>query len=331
MRDFRIDYLHEVELRLASLDPDTHDLVMAAITGVLDKYELSERSTEVVPYDTGNDSLLKTYAGTLLIDGKAKSTITGYIRELRKLARFIGGKDLKTTCTFDIRNYLAQEKVRGISGRSLENERSYISTFFQWLANEQYITVNPCAAISSIKYADEVKTPFSAVELDTLRSSCKTKKERAIIEVLASSGVRVSELTALDIEDIDFQKKSVRVRHGKGDKERYTYIDSVARNHLIKYLTEAGITSGALFPSKRKNRYTAGGIRTLLNVIAARAGVENVHPHRFRRTFATRLAARGMAIQEIQRLMGHTDINTTMTYIYMDDAQIVSSYMKHTA
>ena len=164
-----------------------------------------------------------------------------------------------------------------------------------------------------------------------LRSCCRNEKERAIIEVLISSGIRVSELIDLNVNDIDFQKKSVHVRHGKGDKERYTYIDSVACNHLIRYLTSKGIESGALFVSKRSKRYTAHGIRALLNTIAKRANIPNVHPHRFRRTFATRLAARGMDIQEIQKLMGHANINTTMVYVTMDDTQVSNSYRKYSA
>lgn len=330
MRDFRNDFLQEVQLKITSLDRDSYDLVMAVVTGALDKYELSERSTEIVPYETGNQNLMKLYTGSMLVDGKSKGTIEAYIREIKKFTAFIGNKDLKTTCTFDIRNYLAHEKVRGLSNRTLENERANLSAFFQWLTAEEFIQKNPCAAVSKIKYKDEVRMPFSLVELDSLRQNCKNEKERAIIEVLVSSGLRVSELVDLEIDDIDFHEKSIHVRNGKGGKERQTYMDSVACNHLIKYLTENKIESGKVFRGCR-GVYTTDGIGKLLNRLGERAEVENVHPHRFRRTFATTMAARGMDIQMIQKLMGHTNINTTMIYISTNDMQIVNSYKKHTA
>jgi len=331
MRDYRNDCVQEIKLRLSGLDPATLDKVVAAVTGTLNSYELTERCTDLVTYDTGNLQLMKTYAGNLLIDGKAKSTVEAYIREIRKFAVFIGNKDLKETQTFDIRNYLAQEKARGVSNRTAENSRSNLSAFFQWMTAEEYITKNPCAAVKPIKYTEEIRRPFSSVELDVLRSVCTTEKHRAIIEVLVSSGVRVGELINLNVEDVDFQKRAVHVRHGKGDKERITYIDSVASDHLIKYLTGEHIVSGALFLSRHGERYTTNGVRALLNKLSEQSGIPDVHPHRFRRTFATKLSARGMDIQEIQRLMGHTSINTTMVYITMDDTQVNNSYRKYSA
>ncbi len=328
MRDCRNDFITEIKLGLGEID--NIDCIMAVIINTLNQYEITERSTEIVPYDTGNMKLLKAYVGSMIINGKAKSTISAYAREIKKLANFLLNMDLKTVTAFDIRNFLAQEKLRGISNRTLENTRAYIRSFYEWLTIEEYIPKNPCNAVKPIKYSDEVRNPFSNVEVDLLRSNCKNEKERAIIEVLLSSGVRVSELCNLNLQDIDFQKQKIHIRHGKGDKDRTTYTDSVACDHLIKYLTGAGITCGAVFMSQR-GRYTPGGIRTVLNTIAARANVVDVHPHRFRRTFATRLAARGMAIQEIQKLMGHSDINTTMIYVSMDDSRVQSSYKQFTA
>lgn len=330
MRDLRNDFIQDIRLFLSDLDPDVSNQIILQIMTALEKYDLSMRSTEIVPYETGNRNIMKAYAGSMMIDGLALSTIAVYIREIEKLVYFLRNKDLKTVCTFDIREYLVYEKSRGISNRTLENERSNLSAFFQWLTDEEHIPKNPCSAVKSIKYKDEVRKPFNLVELDNLRSNCQNEKERAIIEVLVASGVRVSELVNLNVDDIDFQRKSIHVKHGKGNKERYTYMDSLACSHLIKYLVTKHIESGRLFISSR-GPYTTDGIRKLLHVLAKRAGVDNVHPHRFRRTFATTMAARGMDIQTIQKLMGHTNVNTTMIYISMDDMQVINSYRKHTS
>ena len=330
MRDYRNDFIQMVKIELSDKFNQTEmDEIVATVSGLLDQYEITERSTELVPLDDKNMKLLKTYANCILVDGKSKGTVAAYLRELQKFVEFTGNKDLLEITSFDIRNYLAQEKIRGISNRTIENSRANLSAFFTWLTLEEYVQKNPCLPIKPIKYAEEVKEGFSLVELDKLRGNCKTEKERAIIEVLISSGVRVSELVNLNVDDVDFNKKVIHVRHGKGDKDRYTYINDVAQAHLIKYLTENNIISGALFRSQRKGRYTTHGIRQLLSALAKRAGVDNVHPHRFRRTFATMLASRGMNIQDIQSLMGHTDINTTMIYVALDDATVNNSYRKY--
>ncbi len=231
--------------------------------------------------------------------------------------------------TFDVRNYLANEKVRGLSNVSLENTRTTLSAFFQWMANEEYIEKNPCSAVKPIKCTKEIKHPFSIVEQDLIKNNCENLKERAIVELLLSSGVRVSELVDLEVSDIDFNNRSVRIKHGKGDKERVTYVNDLTHSYLVKYLMDSGIETGALFQTNH-HKYTPSGIRTMLNRLAKRAKVENVHPHRFRRTFATTLASRGMDIQDIKTLMGHTDINTTMLYVTSSDIKVNNSYRKYT-
>lgn len=326
MRDYRNDFLQEVAL--AFVGSNDQGTIVSTITRLLDKYELAERSTSLVLHDDVNAKMIRTYANGLVIDGKSEKTIEAYVRTLKLFAEFLDGKRLTDVCAFDIKNFLAKEKMRGVSNRTLENTRSHIVTFFAWMAAEEYIPKNSAATIKPIKYAEEVRLPFSQVEIDKLRSACSNKRDRAMIELLLATGVRVSEFCDLRIEDIDFSKKAIRIRHGKGNKERYTYFTDLAYEHLVSYLTEYGITSGPLFINKQKKGVAPGGVRHMLNVIAARAGVNDVHPHRFRRTFATGLASRGMDITEIQKLMGHTNINTTMIYVAMDDTQVEHSYYK---
>ncbi len=149
--------------------------------------------------------------------------------------------------------------------------------------------------------------------------------------MLAASGVRVAELTALDVEDVDFQAMTVLVKKGKGGKQRTTFINEVARLHIQKYLLCRKEKSKALFCNKNHDRIAPSGVRYILEEIGKRAGVQNVHPHRFRRTLATDLAARGMPVQEVQNILGHSNINTTMKYVCVDKRKVQASYQQYTA
>ena len=299
------------------------------VISILSKYEITERSTDIVPVEDSNTLLLKAYASCLAIDGKSEKTIKAYLYQLRKFSKFLCGKDLKSVCTFDVRSYLADRKINGISARTMENERSYIATFYAWLASEEYIDKNPCTSVKPIRVDEEEKQPFSSVELEKIRQACKNIKERAMVEVLLASGVWVSEFCDLMVDDVDFSSMSIRVRHGKGGKHRMTYMNEVTRDYLIKYLMNYKIESGHLFRSNKNEYVTSGGVRYLLNTIGSHADVEDVHPHRFRRTFATNLAKRGMAVQDIKELLGHADLNTTMIYVSMDNTAVNASYRKY--
>ena len=331
MQDYRNSFIRDTEEQLtAFLDQQTVHRVSDIITKVLADYEITERCTEIAVQDDGNERLLKRYAACLTIDGKSERTIYQYVRTCRRLSDTIN-KPFTEMGVYDIRFFLACEKGRGISNTSLENARANISAFFQWLSLEDLIPKNPCLAVKTIKVKKEIRKAFSDVEIDALRSACRSRKERALIEVLMATGIRVSELSSMDVADINLSSLSVHIRHGKGNKERITYITNVAASRLCDYLNSRNEDGDALFYNKNHERLEAGGIRCILNTLAERAGVENVHPHRFRRTFATRLAARGMEIQEIQRLLGHTDLNTTMKYVCIDDEAVKASYKRYIA
>jgi site-specific recombinase XerD len=274
--------------------------------------------------------LLNNYCGCLLVGGKSEKTISQYRRTATKLAEF-SGKTFLDIGVYDIRMFLGSERQRGVSNRTVENTRANLSAFFQWLLLEGHINKNPCMNIAPIKYADKVRLPFSSVEIDALRFACRTTKERAIVEVLISSGVRVSELTGLTVQDVNLGDLSVHVKNGKGGKERTVYINDLARTHLQAYLGERDLVESNLFLNKRREQLNAGGVRHILNEIGKRAGVDNVHPHRFRRTFATGMANRGMDIQEIRKLLGHSDINTTLQYVYTSDEKAHASYLRYSA
>lgn len=320
-----------MEILSTRFDSEDLEIISNAMIKSLSEYDVAIKSTALTVYNDKNDRLLKRYAACLSVDGKSKKTIDIYIRRLKSFSDFIGIPFVEIG-TYDVRFYLATMKENGCSNRTLENYRSYIASFFQWLAREDFITRNPCDKIPPIRFKDEVKHSFSDIEIDAIRSACHTERERALIELLLTSGIRVAELANLDITDIDFNNLSVHIREGKGSKERMTYMTDVCALHLKKYLfTRLDGVSSLLISTKRKERMTTSGIRKILKRIEKESNVANVHPHRFRRTFATNLAKRGMDIQTIAKLMGHADLKTTMIYVSMDNSKVLMEYKKHTA
>lgn len=331
MSDYRNEFVRSVEIQFSRImDDRTRERAVNALLTVLGEYEIGKQETALVPHPQVNEILLNRYCACLMIGGKSNKTIAQYRRTAEKLYQVVQ-KNYSDMGVYDLRLFLAYEKQRGVSNRTLENTRANLSAFFQWMHQEDIIIKNPCVNIDPIKYTDKVRLPFSQVEIDALRFACKTPKERALIEFLLATGIRVSELANMDVSDVNLNTKSVHVKHGKGSKERTVYMNDLARTHLQNYLLNRGVFGNCLFYNKKKERLNPGGIRHILNEIAKRAEVENVHPHRFRRTFATGLSNRGMELQEIQKLLGHSNINTTLEYVYTSDEKVHASYMKYSA
>ena len=329
--DYRNEIIRAIEHSLITvLDQNQLQTVADVATRILNDYEITERCTEVALRDDVNERLLKRYAACLTIDGKSSRTIEQYTRTIQKLSDSIG-RPFTEIGAYDVRYFLACEKQRGIANSTLENTRSNLSAFFSWLVTEDVLQKSPMAAINPIKCPVEIKLPFSDVEIDALRGACHGLKDRALIEILLSTGVRVDELSKMEIPDVDLANLTVLVKHAKGGKERTTYMSSVCRSHISKYLGSRKDDQPFLFINKNYKQITTDGIRYILNSTADRAGVANVHPHRFRRTFATGLAARGMDIQEIQCLLGHSKVDTTLRYISVADTQVQASYRKYIA
>lgn len=330
-KDYRMSLINEVEADLTNhFTPEQVAIISHIVTKRLSEYEIAERCTDLIVYDDTNERLLKRFDACMIVDGRSKNTIRNYNIAIRKLGDVIQ-KPYTQMNTYDIRFFLAMEQERGLSASSLDQRRASLSAFFQWLADDEIIPKNPVSKLKPIKVPEVVRKPFSEIEIDNLRSACQNQKERAIIEVLLATGVRVDELSKMNVSDINFDSLTVHVKHGKGNKERTTYITPVAVAHLLKYLKTRDDGDDALVLNLFKQRIETNGVRWLLDKLGERAGVENVHPHRFRRTFATMLAKRGMKVEEIQRLMGHSNINTTMKYICLDDTGVHASYKKHIA
>lgn len=330
--DFRGNIVQEVvtALKELSVEDVVIDIVQDVLVVQLNEYEVQKRCTDLEVLDTSAERALKKFIGTKRLEGIADSTLRRYADENLKLIRFLR-KPLYEVTTYDLRFYLSYRRQQGkVSNRTLDGMRRCYSSFFGWLAAEGMIGRNPCAALSQIKYRKMVKKPFSAVELEKIRKACQTERDIAIVDFLYATGCRVSEVVALDISDIDFDNLECRVL-GKGNKERIVYLSPVAAMHLQEYLRSRRDFSEALFAGKGSDRIGKNGIEALLKRIGKAAGVENVHPHRYRRTFATNLLDRGMNIQDVAAILGHADLKTTQVYCYISQVNVQAAYRKYAA
>lgn len=290
------------------------------IANQLETFVVEQAGTET----NDTDDFLGAFISAKRIEGRSPKTIERYEYIIKKMIKAVSVPTNQIS-VYHLRQYLTDLKSDGSSDRTLEGVRSVFSSYFGWLQKEGLITKNPCANLGPIKYMKKVRMPFSDVELHKIKEACKTKRDLAIVYFLLSTGCRISEVCGLNRNSIDFRKKECVVL-GKGNKERTVYIDDVTALILKRYLKSRRDTSTALFAGKGTDRMKPGGIRKLLNGIGDRAGVENVHPHRFRRTLATNLINRGMTIQEVANILGHENINTTMTYVFVSQTNIRNSY-----
>lgn len=331
MEKDRNDFIKAVQLHLINVvDSDTVSAIVDAISYELKDYDIVKKTTEIVVYDDDNNKILKSFLSCLIVEGKSKKTINQYKCSIKRLFDFCGNKRYDKITAFDIRAWLAKCKLGGVKNVTLCNLKNYITPFFAWMFNEGMIEKNPCSTIRPIKVPIEEKEAFSSVEIDTIRSNCANDFERALIEFLYASGMRIEEVSDVKLENIDFNALVVNVKGGKGDKDRTTFINPVARKYITKYLESNKHTSEYLFTSRLGDKYTACGLRRVTTKLTKRCGFR-VHPHRFRRTLASDLAKKGMQIQEIQKLLGHTSIETTKKYIDTRMEKVEASYRQYVA
>lgn len=312
------------------VDMDTANIVQDILTLQLNAYEIQERCTAVTKTNTSAEAQLKKFVATKRIEGISDSTLRRYYAINLELIEYLH-KPLYEITTYDLRFYLSYRRQKGnISNRTLDGMRRCYSSFFGWLSAEGLIGRNPCAALAQIKYRKQVKKPYSATDMERLRKACGNIRDLALVDFLYSTGCRVSEISRLDIEDIDFERQECTVV-GKGNKERIVYLSPVATMHLQEYLSIRNDCSNALFTGKGSSRLSKSGIEAILKRIGQSAGVENVHPHRYRRTLATNLLDRGMNIQDVAAILGHADLKTTQIYCYISQSNVRAAYQKYVA
>lgn len=320
----KVDFMNELEKGLSSeITANSMAAAMKIVADVLEGFELVKN---VAQFDE-KDDFLECYTEALKVQGRSAKTIERYKYVITRMMKAVGVSTRRVT-VYHLRSYLAAEKERGVQEGTLEGIRQCFTAYFNWLQRESLIDRNPTANLGAIKCPKKKKLIYSNREIDMLRSGCKTLRNRAILEFLISTGCRISEVTGLNRDQIDFQRSECIV-HGKGNKERTVFINDVTSMVLQRYLSERHDFIPALFISARMERITPGGVRCMLKELAQAVGVEHVHPHKFRRTLATNMARHGMPIQEVASILGHDKIDTTMKYVMLDTDDVKHDYRRY--
>lgn len=319
-------FMRDLEKRLGSFLPASDiQRIMIETDEALVDYDVSSDPSE--NSDSDSEDLLRYFIDAKRVEGKSEKTIARYEYILRKLLKETKVPFSKMT-VFHIRRYCENERTRGIAASTREGYRNIFSSFFGWLCREGLISQNPMNNITAIKSPKVERRPFSPVDIAKLEEAAENARDRALIAFLLSTGCRVSEVCGVNRDQINWQELSLTVR-GKGDKDRTVYIDEVTAMLLQRYLEERQDDDPALFCGHKTGRLAANGIRAMLKRLEKISGVENVHPHRFRRTLATSLIDKGMPIQMVATILGHEQIDTTMKYVFIEDRNVANDYRKY--
>ena len=308
---------------IKDLTAEQSQLLETTLYVVLDKYEIRQKCTSVAVVEESWKTDLQRFIDRKQISGKSEATLQRYQYVLEKVLRFIN-KPLKDVTEGDLNIFIeTYKRIRGVSNTTLEGFRLCISSFFTWQHERGYIPRNPARGIDPIKCPKKLKKAYSDEELEKIRRQCQTIRDMAIVEFLYATGVRISEMCALNRDDVRINNREIII-YGKGAKEREVYLTPVSCMYLSAYLYQREDENPALFVSTKAphERLEAGGVRAMLSKIGRDAGIEKVHPHRFRTTLATNLIKKGMPIEEVKVLLGHEKIDTTLLYALVDKGKV---------
>lgn len=303
--------------------------VSNSIKDVLAKYEINKKASNEERREKENTELLETFLSAKKIEGCSDKTIHYYQSSIVKLLKGLS-KCIKEICTNDIRRYLAEiQEKNNLSKVTIDNLRRIFSSFFSWLEDEDYIAKSPVRRIHKVRTDTLVKEVLSDENIETLRDSCNEPRDLAMIDLLLSTGVRVGELVKMNRDDIDFQERQCKV-FGKGNKEREVYFNARTKLHLQRYLESRTDDNPALFVtlSKPHTRLTISGVEVRLRKMGKVVHIDKVHPHKFRRTLATMAIDRGMPIEQVQKLLGHVRIDTTLHYAMVNQTNVKMAHRK---
>ena len=287
---------------------------------------------EAVKKDISNDEFLEMYLAAKKIEGCSERTINYYRVTVEHLLSQINTSVRKIT-TEEMREYLANyQKRNNCSNVTIDNVRRNISSFFSWLEEEDYILKSPMKRIHKIRTKTVVKSTISDEGIEKLRDNCKEIRDLAMIDLLYSTGIRVVELVNLNIDDIDLEGRECVV-YGKGDKERRVYFDAKAKVHLRQYIEGRTDRNEALFVTLDApyDRLKISGVEIRLRQLGRKLELERIYPHKFRRSMATRAIDKGMPIEQVQKILGHSQIDTTMQYAMVNQNNVKSSHQKYLA
>lgn len=297
--------------------------LLSKLMGLVAQIEDAQKETP------GNEELLKLFETAKNVEGCSPKSMKYYLYVLKAFLNKVT-TPVKEITTDDIRNYLDSFSTETVSKVSMDNIRRVISSFFSWLEEEDYIRKNPVKRIHKIKSIKTIKQAFNDENIENLKDNCSSLRDKVIIELLASTGMRVGELVNLNVTSVDFENKECIVL-GKGGKQRKVYFDSKTKIHLKHYIDSRIDKNEALFVSMFKpfNRLQISGVEIMLRKLGAKTSINKVHPHRFRRTLATKAIDKGMPVEQVQILLGHTKIDTTMHYAIVDQTNVRNSYRRY--
>lgn len=281
------------------------------------------------PDRESNGELLEMFPSAKRVEGCSEKPLRYYETTIRRLFAAV---DCHVTHmqTDMLRSYLSDYQQQSQCSKSnIDNIRRIMSSFFTWLEDENYILKSPVRRIHKIRSSQTVKETYTDEALETMRDQCGCLRDLAIIDLLASTGMRVGEMVRLNRDDIDFENRECIV-FGKGSKERPVYFDARTKIHLKNYLASKIDDNPALFVSLLSpyNRLEISGVEVRLRKLGQRLGITKVHPHKFRRTLATRAIDKGMPVEQVQRLLGHAKIDTTMQYAMVSQNNVKISHRK---
>ena len=292
-------------------------------------YEISERKETNDSFDT-NQNLLSSFLSAKRIEGCSENTLKYYQKTIEVMFATIN-KCISHIVTDDLRQYLTDyQKQNNSSKVTIDNIRRILSSFFSWLEDEDCILKSPVRRIHKVKSATIIKETYTDETLEQMRDSCDNLRDLALIDMLASTGMRIGELVLLNRSDINFEERECVV-FGKGSKERMVYFDARTKIHLQNYLESRTDSNKALFVSLKAPhaRITIGGIESRLRNMGKLLNIQKVHPHKFRRTMATMAIDKGMPIEQLQKLLGHQKIDTTLQYAMVKQSNVKLAHRKY--
>lgn len=307
------------------------EILKTTLIRYFSKYDISLKDIERKQEDIENNKLINKFLSAKEVEGCSRKTIEYYRNIITKMTTKIE-KAIKNITTEDLRIYLSNYKEENDSGLiTIDNMRRIFSSFFAWLEDENYIVKSPARRIHKVKTAKVVKNTFSDENIEQMRDLCKNDaRNLVLVELLLVTGMRVGELINLNRSDINFEERSCIVL-GKGNKQREVYFDAKTKIHLQEYLKSREDNEIALFVSKNKphQRLSISGIELIIRNIGKNLNIDKAHPHKFRRTLATMAIDKGMPIEQVQKLLGHVNIETTMSYAMVNQNNVKISHRKY--
>ena len=277
-----------------------------------------------------NKRLIDLFIAAKRVEGCSEKSLKYYSVTISTMLQEVG-KEIRHILTDDLRLYLTEYQAKRDSSKvTIDNIRRILSSFFSWLEDEDYILKSPVRRIHKVKTTASIKEIYTDEELEVMRDNCEDIRDLALIDMLASTGMRVGELVRLNREDINFTERECVVL-GKGDKERPVYFDARTKLHLMAYLDERTDDNPALFVSLKApyDRLQIGGVEVRIREMGLKLGIKKSHPHKFRRTLATTAIDKGMPIEQVQRLLGHQRIDTTMMYAQVKQSNVKIAHRKY--